>query len=165
MAVTGLVQRQVGSRASLEQTSVSGKASRHRGNSRRPGRRRRSRCQRQAENTYRPGDGTDYISLSNLGLTNQNAYVGVDGHNTIIVDPRNSGANSYDIVYEFDPARDKIDVSHYLGAHNYTSAAQVLALAVNDGSGNVYFALGDGFDYLYLIGLQKADLNTGDFIV
>jgi hypothetical protein len=56
-------------------------------------------------------------------------------------------------------------VSNYTGAHVYTSGAEVLSHAVNDGAGNCYIVLGDGLDYLYLIGLEKADLTAGDFIV
>jgi Ca2+-binding RTX toxin-like protein len=117
---------------------------------------------RGGNDTYRAGDGVDYMSLSTLGLTDQNAYAGVDGHNTVIVDPRQTGAFSYDIVFEFDPARDRIDVANYRA---YASGADVLAHAVDDGSGSCYVALGDGLDYLYLVGIEKADLTPSDFIV
>ena len=119
---------------------------------------------RGGNDTYRAGDGVDYISLSTLGVPDTSNYT-ADGHNTIIVDPRTSGPNSYDIIFEFDPLKDKIDVSHYTGAHDYTSSAQLLALAVNDGAGNCYIPLGDGLDYLYLVGIEKAAFLASDFIV
>lgn len=56
IAAAGLVRRQVGSRASLEQTVVSGKAARRRGNRRRTVRRRCSCCERQTENIHRLND-------------------------------------------------------------------------------------------------------------
>jgi len=56
IAAAGLVRRQVGSRASLEQTVVSGEASRHRGNCRRTGSRRNSRCKRQTKNAQNSDD-------------------------------------------------------------------------------------------------------------
>ncbi len=118
---------------------------------------------RGGNDTYIPGDGVDWISLSTLGLTDQNAYAGVDGHNTIIATPRTSGAVSYDIMFEFDPARDKVDVSAY--GSQYASGADVLSHAVNDGAGNSYIALGDGLDYLYFVGLTKDHLLANDFVV
>ena len=112
---------------------------------------------------YRAGDGVDWISLSTLGLTDENAYAGVDGKNTIIVDPRSTGKFSYDIIFEFDPGKDKVDVSAY--GSQYASGADVLSHAVDDGAGSSYIALGDGLDYLYFVGLSKTELLAGDFIV
>jgi Ca2+-binding RTX toxin-like protein len=120
---------------------------------------------RGGSDTYRAGDGIDFISLSTLGLTDANAYVGVDGVNTVIVEQRTSGPTSYDIVFEFESGKDKVDVSDYRSVNGLTSGAKVLALAVNDGAGNCYIPLGDGFDYLYMVGLEKADLVAEDFIV
>lgn len=128
---------------------------------------------RGGNDTYIPGDGIDWISLSTLGLTDQNAYAGVDGHNTIVATPRTSGPNSYDIIFEFDPSRDKVDVSAYQksGVHQYASGAAVLAHAVQvadagaPGGHDTYIPLGDGLDYLYFVGLGKADLLASDFIV
>ncbi|MCO5130184.1 MAG: hypothetical protein M9932_06410 [Xanthobacteraceae bacterium] len=117
---------------------------------------------RGGNDTYVPGDGVDWISLSTLGLTDQNAYKGVDGHNTIIVTPRGGGSVSYDIMFDFDPARDKVDVSAY---HQYASGADVLSHAVDDGVGSSYIALGDGLDYLYFVGLTKDHLLASDFVV
>ena len=113
---------------------------------------------------YRGGDGVDFISLSLLGLTDANAYAGVNGVNTVIVEKRASGAFSYDIVFEFEAGRDKLDVSDYRTT-GFTTGAQALARVVNDGAGSSYLALGDGLDYLYLVGLEKADLVASDFIV
>ena len=112
---------------------------------------------------YRAGDGVDWISLSTLGLTDENAYAGVDGQNTVIVDPRSTGKFSYDILFEFESGKDKVDVSAY--GSQYASGADVLSHAVDDGAGSSYIALGDGLDYLYFVGLSKAELLAGDFIV
>ncbi|MGD9884092.1 MAG: hypothetical protein AB7U95_28675, partial [Reyranella sp.] len=68
---------------------------------------------RGGSDTYRAGDGIDWISLSTLGLTDGNSYAGVDGFNTIIVDQRTTGPFSYDIIYDFDAGKDRIDVSAY----------------------------------------------------
>ncbi len=115
--------------------------------------------------TYIAGDGTDFISLSTLGLTDDNAYVGVNGINTVIVERRSTGPVSYDIVFEFESGKDRIDVSDYAAVNGLTSGAKVLARVVNDGVGNSYIPLGDGLDYVYFVGLEKSDLHAGDFIV
>ncbi len=114
---------------------------------------------------YRAGDGIDFMSLSLLGLTDENAYLGVNGVNTVVVEQRASGPVSYDIVFEFDPGRDRIDVSDYAATNGLATGADVIARAVDDGHGNSYVPLGDGLDYLYMVGLEKAALMAGDFIV
>ncbi|MCO5130185.1 MAG: Ig-like domain-containing protein [Xanthobacteraceae bacterium] len=121
---------------------------------------------RGGNDTYIPGDGVDWISLSTLGVPDAANYT-ADGHNTIVATPRASGANSYDIMFEFDPARDKVDVSAYRtgGVHQYASGADLLALAVDDGLGSSYIALGDGLDYLYFVGLTRDQLLANDFVV
>jgi len=116
---------------------------------------------RGGSDTYRAGDGIDYISLSTLGLTDANSYVGVDGVNTIIIDKRTTGAMSYDIVFEFDVAKDRVNVQSY----GFGNAAQVLATGHNDGAGNSYFALGDGLDYLYLVGVTVNQVTAANFII
>ncbi|HMQ57472.1 MAG TPA: hypothetical protein PKE65_02885, partial [Rhizobiaceae bacterium] len=116
---------------------------------------------RGGSDVYRAGDGVDYISLSTLGLTDVNAYAGVDGVNTVVVEQRVTGAASWDIVFEFEAGKDKLDVSDY----GYASAADVLARGFDDNAGNSYFALGDGSDYLFLVGVTKAAISEGDFIV
>ncbi|MBL6077811.1 calcium-binding protein [Belnapia sp. T18] len=115
---------------------------------------------RGGSDTYRAGDGIDFISLSTLGVTDVGNYV-ARGNNTIIVDPRQSGSVSYDIVFEFDSTKDKVDVS----AYRYANAATVIARAVDDGAGSTYISLGDGLDYLYLVGVSKAELLESDFII
>ncbi len=120
---------------------------------------------RGGSDTYRLGDGVDFMSLSTLGLTDENAYAGVDGVNTVIVEQRTIGAFSYDIVFEFETGKDRLDVSDYADANSLASGADVIARAVDDGAGNVYIPLGDGLDYLYLVGVVKAQLLAGDFVV
>jgi len=101
---------------------------------------------RGGSDTYRAGDGIDWISLSTLGLTDGNSYAGVDGFNTIIVDQRTTGPFSYDIIYDFDAGKDRIDVS----AYDLGTFAAVQATGVNDGLGNSCYALGDGLDCVFL---------------
>ena len=110
---------------------------------------------------YRLGDGVDWISLSTLGLDETNAYYGVDGVNTVIVEQRTSGAFSYDIVFEFEPGKDKLDVSDY----GFASEAAAYAMGIDDGLGNCYFTLGDGLDYLYIVGHSKAEISESDFVI
>lgn len=115
---------------------------------------------RGGSDTYRAGDGIDYISLSTLGVVDAQGYV-ADGVNTVVVEARSSGLYSYDIIFEFDVERDRIDVSSY----RYGSKAEVLAKGVDDGLGNSYFILGDGLDYVYLVGVEKASVIGDDFII
>ena len=110
--------------------------------------------------TYRAGDGIDYISLSTLGVPDAPGYV-ANGPNTVIVDPRTTGPLSYDIIFDFETGKDHIDISGY----HVASVAAVLARGVEDGQGNTYFTLGDGLDYVYLIGVTKAAVGAADFIV
>ncbi len=116
---------------------------------------------RGGSDTYRAGDGVDWISLDLLGLTEENAYVGVDGPNTIIVDQRQTGDFSYDIIFAFEVGKDKIDVSDY----GYATATEVLLRGQNDGLGNSYYALGDGLDYVYLVGVTIDQVQFTDFVV
>ena len=116
---------------------------------------------RGGSDTYIAGDGIDFISLSTLGLTDANSYAGVDGVNTVIVQQRQTGPVSYDIVFEFESGKDKLDVSDY----GFASQAAAYATGVNDGAGNCYFILGDGLDYLYIVGKVIGDLAPGDFLV
>lgn len=110
--------------------------------------------------TYRAGDGIDYISLSTLGVPDAPGYV-ANGPNAVIVDPRQTGPVSYDIVFDFETGRDHIDVT----AYHVASAAAVLARGVDDGQGNSYFVLGDGFDFVYLIGVPKSAVTAADFLI
>ena len=110
--------------------------------------------------TYRAGDGIDYISLSTLGVPDAPGYV-ANGPNTVIVDPRQTGPVSYDIIFDFETGKDRIDIT----AYHVASAAAVLARGVDDGQGNSYFVLGDGFDFVYLIGVPKAAVTAADFLI
>ena len=113
---------------------------------------------RGGSDTYRPGAGVDFVSFSTLGLTDANAYAGVNGVNTLVMEV----GNGYDVVFEFETGRDKIDLSAF-GLADY---AALQALGTNDGLGNSYFALGPtGTDYLYLVGLELADLSAADFVL
>ncbi len=118
---------------------------------------------RGGSDTYRGGDGVDWYSLSLLGT--EGAYDGVNGVNTIIVEQRTTGAFSYDIVFEFESGKDRLDLSNYAEVNYLANGADAFALAHDDGAGNCYFVLGDGFDYLYMVGVEKADLAAGDFVV
>jgi Ca2+-binding RTX toxin-like protein len=115
---------------------------------------------RGGSDTYIPGDGVDFISFSLLGVP-EDLYDGVRGNNTVILEARQSGPHSYAIVFEFDPAKDKFDVSNY----GYSSVTAVFALGTNDGEGNSYFALGDGLDYAYIVGKELSALSPDIFIV
>ncbi len=116
---------------------------------------------RGGNDTYRAGDGLDVISLSTLGVDNLNGYHGVDGTNIVVVEQRQSGASSYDIIYDFESGKDKLDVSDY----GYESAGAVYAKGIDDGFGSSYFALGDGLDYVYLVGVTVAQMSSSDFVV
>jgi Ca2+-binding RTX toxin-like protein len=107
---------------------------------------------------YDAGDGIDFMSLSTLGVTDAAGYT-ANGVNTVLVRPRESGPNSWDIVFEFEPGRDKLDVSRY-----GLSAAATLAKFVDTGASS-YAQLGDGGDVLWLVNINKAALSAGDFIV
>jgi Ca2+-binding RTX toxin-like protein len=113
---------------------------------------------RGGSDTYHPGAGIDFISFSTLGLTDANAYAGVNGVNTLVMEQ----GNSYDIIFEFESGRDKVDLT----AFGLTSYAALQALGHDDGIGNSYYVLGTtGLDYLYLVGLELADVSAGDFLL
>ncbi len=113
--------------------------------------------------TYRGGDGVDFMSLSLLGT--EGAYEGVDGVNTIVMDVRVEGLFSYDIVFEFETGKDKIDVSAYVEVNALVSGEDLIARAVDDGFGSSYIPLGDGLDYLYMVGVSRDSLVASDFIL
>jgi Ca2+-binding RTX toxin-like protein len=108
---------------------------------------------------YHAGDGIDFLSLSTLGVTDVGNYV-AKGVNTVLVRPRESGPVSWDIVFEFEPGRDKLDVSLY----GYANPAAVLAKFTDTGA-STYAALGDGLDILWIVNTSKAALSAGDFII
>ncbi len=118
---------------------------------------------RGGSDTYFGGNGVDWYSLSLLGT--EGAYPGIDGPNEIVVTRRTAGSFSYDIVFEFESGKDKLNVHDYWSVNGLYDGDDVLARAYDDGAGNCYFVLGDGFDYLYMVGVEKADLAAGDFIV
>ena len=113
---------------------------------------------RGGSDTYHPGAGVDFISFSTLGLTDANAYAGVDGANTLVME----AGNSYDVVFEFESGKDKVDLRAF-GLPDY---AALQALGHDDTLGNSYYTLGpSGTDYLYLVGLELADVSSGDFLL
>ncbi len=113
---------------------------------------------RGGSDTYHPGAGIDFISFSTLGVTDANAYAGVNGVNTLVMEV----GNSYDVLFDFETAKDKVDLT----AFNLADYAALQALGHDDGLGNHYYALGPaGTDYLYIVGLEMADMNAGDFIL
>jgi cysteinyl-tRNA synthetase len=107
---------------------------------------------------YHPGAGIDFISFSTLGVTDANAYAGVNGVNTLVMEI----GNGYDIVFDFETGRDKIDLTAF-GLPDY---AALQGAGYNDGYGNSYFILGpDGTDYLYVMGLETTSFTAGDFVL
>jgi Ca2+-binding RTX toxin-like protein len=114
---------------------------------------------RGGSDTYIPGDGIDFLSLSTLGVTDAPGYT-ANGVNTVVVAPRETGEASWDILFEFEVGRDKINLQQY----GFASAAEVLAKFVDTGASS-YALLGDGLDILWLVNVNKAALSAGDFIV
>jgi serralysin len=103
------------------------------------------------------GNDTIYAGrgLDHIDLANRNA--GATGANTVMFEV----GNGYDIIWNFQPGTDKVNVAAF-GLGNY---AGLTALGHNDGLGNSYFALGaTGTDYLYIIGQELSALSAGDFI-
>ncbi|HMQ58628.1 MAG TPA: hypothetical protein PKE65_08770, partial [Rhizobiaceae bacterium] len=115
---------------------------------------------RGGNDVYIAGDGIDWMSLSTLGVTDVGSYT-ANGINTVVVERRLTGDFSYDIVFDFESGWDYFDVRDY----GYTSASQIFDRGFNDGYGNSWYALGDGLDYLYVVGLEKEDLLLSDFQV
>lgn len=114
---------------------------------------------RGGSDTYIAGDGIDFLSLSTLGVTDAPGYT-ANGVNTVVVRPRETGAVTWDIIFEFEVGRDKIDVRQY----GFGSAAELLAKFVDTGPSS-YAALGDGLDILWLVNVNKAALSAGDFLL
>jgi hypothetical protein len=101
--------------------------------------------------TVYAGAGIDHIDLSDRGA-------GATGANTVMFEL----GNGYDILWNFAPGTDKVDLKPF-GLADYTA---LQALGHDDGLGNSYFALGPaGSDYLYVIGHELADFSAGDFIL
>jgi hypothetical protein len=92
------------------------------------------------------GAGTDHIDLADRGA-------GATGANTVYVAP---GAD-YDVLWQFLPGVDKVDISAY-GHSDFSSIA-----TGNDGFGNSFYGLGGG-DTIILVGVESDDLQAGDFL-
>ncbi|HFQ14999.1 MAG TPA: calcium-binding protein, partial [Rhodobacteraceae bacterium] len=100
--------------------------------------------------TVYAGAGTDHIDLSDRPG-------GATGANTVMFEV----GNGYDILWNFAPGTDHVDLKPF-GLADYAALA---ALGHDDGLGNSYFALGPtGTDYLYFVGHTLADLGAGDFV-
>ncbi|HMQ58780.1 MAG TPA: hypothetical protein PKE65_09545, partial [Rhizobiaceae bacterium] len=61
--------------------------------------------------------------------------------------------------------KDKIDVSAYVEVNALVSGEDLIARAVDDGFGSSYIPLGDGLDYLYMVGVSRDSLVASDFIL
>ncbi len=95
------------------------------------------------------GAGIDHIDFTDRAA-------GATGANRLIFEV----GNGYDIVWNFLPGTDKLDVS----AFGIANISALKKLGFDDGIGNCFFALGDGTDYLYVIGQQLEALGSGDFV-
>lgn len=107
-------------------------------------------------NVVRPGDGVDFISFGLFGL-DQATFGGV---NTLVVEKSGSGAMSWDILYDFTPGKDRIDISDF----GFASFDPSGGMGFDDGAGNSFFVLG-GTEILFVVGRTIAELGEGDFIV
>ncbi len=103
------------------------------------------------DDTIHAGAGTDHIDLADRSS-------GATGANTVMFEI----GNGFDIVWNFAPGTDHVDLKPF----GLADFAALLALGHDDGLGNSYFALGpSGTDYLYFVGQELADLGAGDFIL
>ncbi len=102
------------------------------------------------DDTVYAGAGIDHIDFTDRAA-------GALGANTLVFQQ----GNGYDVVWNFLPGTDKLDVSNF----SIADYATLLTYGHDDGIGNSYFALGDGFDFLYIVGKELADLGSGDFIL
>jgi V8-like Glu-specific endopeptidase len=92
------------------------------------------------------GSGTDHIDLADRSA-------GATGANTVYVAP---GAE-FDVVWQFVPGVDEIDISSY----GHTDFSTIVT--GNDGFGNSYYGLG-GVDIIIMVGVELGDLQPGDFL-
>jgi Ca2+-binding RTX toxin-like protein len=103
------------------------------------------------DDTVYAGAGLDHIDLADRGG-------GATGANTVMFEV----GNGFDILWNFAPGTDKVDVKPF-GLADY---AALSALGHDDGLGNCYFALNpSGSDYLYFVGHVLGDLGAGDFVL
>ncbi len=100
------------------------------------------------------GGGVDHVDFTDRGA-------GASGANTLVFD----NGNGYDIIWQFVPGTDKVDVSR-VGIANFDELMMHATEVTGGGAAPaVYFTLGDtGTDYLYILNVAKADLSSGDFI-
>ena len=111
---------------------------------------------------FEAGDGVDWLLLGSVGEVNPAV---LDVPDTVVIAPRTNGDFSYDIALDFLPGHDRLDVSAFSAQNGFATGADVIARAIDDGAGNVYIPLGDGLDYLYIVGWEKAALSGSDFVV
>lgn len=105
-----------------------------------------------ATNWLLGGAGNDRID----GGKGNDALYGEAGADTFVF-----GASSgIDTIGDFTPGTDKIDLS----AYGFASFAAVQAAMTDQGGGVMNIALGGG-NYVILIGVAKAQLTAGDFIL
>jgi hypothetical protein len=125
--------------------------------------------------TLNGGDGNDYLfggsSNDVLNGGNGNDFLRGDGGtdtmtggagaDTFSVDIREKAANT---ISDFQVGTDKIEVAHAYGADATTLAAQILAGATTDASGNVVLHLASGND-LTLDGVHAGQLTASSLFV
>ncbi|NYT42882.1 M10 family metallopeptidase C-terminal domain-containing protein [Sphingomonas sp. R-74633] len=105
-----------------------------------------------ATNWLLGGAGNDRID----GGKGDDVLFGQDGNDTFVF-----GAGSgIDTIGDFTPGTDKIDLS----AYGFANFAAVQAAMTDQGGGIMNIALGGG-NYIILIGVAKAQLASGDFIL
>jgi Ca2+-binding RTX toxin-like protein len=105
-----------------------------------------------ATNWLLGGAGNDRID----GGKGDDVLFGQDGSDTFVF-----GASSgLDTIGDFTPGTDKIDLT----AYGFASFAAVQAAMTDQGGGIMNIALGGG-NYIILIGVAKAQLASGDFIL
>jgi Ca2+-binding RTX toxin-like protein len=121
------------------------------------------------------GDGDDYLfggsSNDTLNGGNGNDVLRGDGGNdtmtggagadTFSVDIREKGANT---ITDFQVGTDKIEVAHAYGADAAATAAQILAGATTDASGNVVLHLASGND-LTVDGVSAGQLTAASLFI
>ncbi|HFQ15549.1 MAG TPA: DUF4347 domain-containing protein, partial [Rhodobacteraceae bacterium] len=100
--------------------------------------------------TVNAGAGTDHVDFADR-------HAGATGANTLVMEV----GNGYDIIWNFLPGTDKVD----LKAFRLSGFTDLQARGFDDGLGNHYYVLGPaGSDYLYLIGQEMTAMSAGDFI-
>jgi Ca2+-binding RTX toxin-like protein len=103
------------------------------------------------------GNGNDFIR----GDGGYDVMTGGAGADTFSIDIRERGPNT---ITDFQVGTDKIEVAHAYGANAATVAAQILAGATTDGSGNLVLHLASGND-LTLVGIHAGQLTAASLFV